>query len=81
MLDMQLEHSSQVRQAGHQRTVELSVPAVAMGDVAHMLADSALGTRLTISGFLAPSRKGSSRLVVHIQEARRMSPDSTPVVV
>ena len=63
------------------RRVELTVPAVALGDVALLLADTPLGAALTIEGFLAPSRKGSSRLVVHIQQANRTYAGGATVVV
>lgn len=81
VFEMLLQHESDVQQAEHQRRVELTVSAVALGDVALLLADTTLGTALSISGFLAPSRKGSSRLVLHIQQASRLHPGSATVVV
>jgi primosomal replication protein N len=44
---------------------------VALGDVALMLGGLAAGTVLSVEGFLAPARKGASRLVLHIQQASR----------
>ncbi len=70
-MEMVLQHESDVQQAGHQRRIELTVNAIALGDMALLLADVALGSPLLITGFLAPSRKGSSRLVLHIQQADR----------
>ena len=56
------------------RRIEMNVSAVALGDIALMLADTALGDPMSIEGFLAPSRKGSSKLVLHIQQADRGVP-------
>lgn len=80
-LEMILEHESEVQEAGHQRRIELTVAAIALGDIALMLADTVLGTPLMIKGFLAPSRKGSSRLVLHIQQADRRLTESGTVIV
>lgn len=80
-LDMVLEHDSQVQQAGHERRIELTVPAVALGDIALLLADITLGAPMLINGFLAPSRKGSSRLILHIQHADRLGAEPSMAVV
>jgi len=80
-IEMLLNHESEVMEAGHPRRVELTVPAVALGDVALLLADTPLGAVLSIEGFLAPSRKGSSRLVVHIQQANRTYAGGATVLV
>ena len=80
-LEMILEHQSEVEQAGHQRRIDLTIPAVALGDIALLLADMALGTPLSIKGFLAPSRKGSSKLILHVQHADRPFTDAGKVVV
>ncbi|WP_397476333.1 primosomal replication protein N [Pusillimonas sp.] len=71
-LEMQLEHESEVQQAGMPRRVSMVVQAVALGDIALLLADTPLGASLEIEGFIAPTRKGSSKLVVHIQQANRV---------
>ena len=80
-LEMILEHNSDVQQAGHQRRIQLNVSAVALGDIALLLADITLGTPMLIKGFLAPSRKGSSKLIVHIQHADRLASETGTVVV
>ena len=69
VVEMTLEHGSDVIEAGRPRRVEMTLPALAMGDLARMLADTPLGTVLRIEGFLAPTRKGSSRLRLHLQQA------------
>lgn len=80
-LEMVLEHDSDVQQAGHQRRIQLNVSALALGDIALLLADITLGTPMLIKGFLAPSRKGSSKLIVHIQQADRLPSETGTVVV
>jgi primosomal replication protein N len=79
-LEMILDHESQVTEAGHPRRIQLQIPAVALGDTALLLADITLGTPLTVNGFLAPSRKGSAKMVLHVQHARRATAVN-PVVV
>jgi primosomal replication protein N len=80
-IEMQLSHQSSVVEAGHERTVMLEVSAIALGDIALLLADTPLGADLTIKGFLASARKGANRLVLHIQQATRVAGGITPVVV
>jgi len=80
VLELVLQHTSEVMQAGHARHIEMAVNATAMGDTALLLADITLGSPLHITGFLAPSRKGSSRLVLHIQQVNRASGSDTVVV-
>lgn len=69
-VEMLLSHESEVIEAGHPRRVELTISAVALGDLAHMLAGIALGTELKVEGFLAPTRKDSVKLKLHMQRAR-----------
>lgn len=80
-LEMVLQHESEVLQAGHQRRIELTIAAIALGDLALLLADITLGTPMLIKGFLAPSRKGSTRLILHIQQVDRQFADPETVVV
>jgi primosomal replication protein N len=70
-LELMLEHESEVQEAGQPRRVTFLAQAVALGDNAHFLADTPLGSRLELEGFLAAARKGSSRLVLHIQKVER----------
>jgi len=75
VLEMKLAHASRVMEAGTPRDIALEMPAVAVGDVALMLADTALNTALLLNGFLAPrhqpkSGRASGKLVLHIQQAR-----------
>lgn len=79
VIEMVLAHESDVREAGQMRRVEMEIPAVALGEMALLLIDTPLGCRLEVEGFLAALRKGSPRLVLHIQQASRlgMSPGSS----
>jgi primosomal replication protein N len=79
-LEMLLGHVSEVVEAGHPRRVELTIAAVALGDAALMLADVQLGTMLRIQGFLAPARKDSVKLKLHVQQASRIQGGADPLV-
>lgn len=74
VIEMQLAHESEVREAGRMRRVEMQISAVALGEMALMLVDTPLGAALSVEGFLAPLRKGSAKLVLHIQHAARQAP-------
>lgn len=80
VLELTLNHESTVQQAtNQQRQVQLDLSVVAMGDMALLLSDLTLGTQLQVSGFLAPIRKNSSKLVLHIQQANRINDQSLVV--
>jgi primosomal replication protein N len=72
VIGMLLEHASDVAEAGHPRRVELTIAAVALGDLARLLTDTPLGAELQIEGFLAPARKGSAKLKLHMRRAGRV---------
>lgn len=80
VLELLLEHMSEVVEAGHPRRVELTIQAVLMGDLALMLADIQLGTSLQVQGFLAPVRQGAVKLKLHVQRATRVSAGADPLV-
>ena len=80
-LELSLEHESEVQEAGQARRVGFHMQAIALGDTAHLLADVPLGTQLEVEGFIAAARKGSSRLVLHIQRAARSYPGSGSAIV
>lgn len=73
VLEMLLGHTSTVTEAGRPRRVELRILAIALGDLALMLASVRLGERLQAQGFLAPVRQGAVKLKLHLQQARRLS--------
>lgn len=62
-----LQHDSTVEQATVPRQLSFEVDAVAMGDTAVLLSSVTVGQFLDIKGFIAPLRKSSSRLILHIQ--------------
>ncbi len=66
-LNLQLEHESEMAEAGSQRTVKVVVKAVAFGTLAERLAKQAIGSVWRYSGFLANSPRGKT-VVFHIQE-------------
>jgi primosomal replication protein N len=68
VLHLTLEHESQVQEAGAPRKVTLELRAVALGDLAQSLAQADNGIRIEATGFLAPQRQGSDRLVLHLQQ-------------
>jgi primosomal replication protein N len=68
VLELMLAHESEVMEGGRSRRVEMAVNAMAIGDLARTLERTALGKRMKIEGFLAATRKGSSRLRLHIQQ-------------
>ena len=80
-VEMLLHHESEVQEAGHMRRVELVLSAVALGDVALLLSDTPLGASLSVKGFMAPIRKGSNKLVLHIQQADRIFAGGASAVV
>ncbi len=68
VLHFLLEHESQVQEAGTSRRITLELPAVALGDLAQSLASADNGASIQATGFLAPQRQGSDRLVLHLQQ-------------
>ncbi len=80
VLEMLLTHQSTVIEAGHQRQVVLTISARAMGDLAHMLASTQLGSALHIEGFLACARKDSVKLKLHMQKVRVETVGQDPLV-
>ena len=62
-----LQHQSTVEQASVPRQLSFDIDAIAMGDTAVLLSSVAEGQFISIQGFIAPLRKSSSRLVLHIQ--------------
>jgi primosomal replication protein N len=66
-IDLQLEHESQVQEAGQPRQVKAGIRAVAFGTLAETLGRQAIGSCWTFSGFLATPRSGK-HAVLHIQQ-------------
>lgn len=66
-LDLRLEHSSQLQEAGHSRQVSLALKAVAIGPLAERLSRQAVGSQWQFIGFLASPRNAKT-VVFHIQD-------------
>jgi primosomal replication protein N len=66
-LDLILEHTSEVPEAGQTRKVQLKLRALAFGSQAETLVKQAIGSVWQFKGFLATPRQGKS-VVLHIQE-------------
>ena len=79
-LEMLLRHESIVTEAGLERRLDMTISAVALGDLARMLASTQPGSALHIEGFMAPVRKDSVKLRLHMQRVRVMDPGSSPPV-
>ena len=65
-LDLNLEHESELSEAGQVRQVKVAVKAVAFGAVAETLGRQAIGSSWNFTGFLATPRNGKHP-VFHIQ--------------
>lgn len=66
-LDLGLQHTSQVIEAGQPRKVSMSLRALALGDITRALAAMPLGQAFDAAGFLTTHRNGRG-LVFHIVE-------------
>jgi primosomal replication protein N len=65
-LDLVLNHQSEQIQIGSQRQVNLSIKALAFGEVARKLLPQTLGTRFVFHGFLTNARQ-VTQIRFHIQ--------------
>lgn len=70
VLDLKLRHRSEQIEAGLPRSIDFEIAAVALGDLADTMDALVPGRRLEVDGFLAPSRKGSRTLTLHITRCR-----------
>ncbi|HLS85847.1 MAG TPA: primosomal replication protein N [Burkholderiales bacterium] len=68
VVDFRLEHESEQDEAGGRRKVTAEIGAVAFDAQARLLATRAMGSEVTVRGFLAAKRKGSKRLVLHVTD-------------
>jgi len=79
VVEMLLDHASDVVEAGQPRHVAFQFSALALGEMALLLADAPLGAQLRLQGFLAAARKGSGKIVLHVQQAQRLFSGSVVV--
>ena len=68
--ELTLEYCSEVLEAGHTRKVEFVLSACAIGQLAMPISQLSLGVMIRVEGFLAPARKSSNKLVLHIQSVQ-----------
>jgi primosomal replication protein N len=68
MIDAVLSHQSTQTEAGHERRVEFEMPARFADIAAEKLSRTALGSTLQVCGFLAPRRRGSRSLLLHVTQ-------------
>jgi len=66
VIDAVLAHESIQHEAGHERQVEFELAVRFAGDQAEHLDRLPLGARILAQGFLAPRRKGSRALRLHV---------------
>lgn len=66
VIDAVLAHQSVQHEAGHDRQVEFDLPVRFAGDQAELVGRLPLGAQIEVQGFLAPRRKGSKSLRLHV---------------
>jgi primosomal replication protein N len=80
-MECRLDHRSIQLEAEVPREVEFEIRALALGRVVAELEQVEPGAELAVRGFLAPTRKGSRTLLLHITGLERLpasDPDRTP---
>jgi primosomal replication protein N len=68
VLELGLACDGVVVEAGAERSLQFEIDAIALGEVAQRLDRIGLGTRLRLTGFLAPRSRRSRRLILHVNE-------------
>jgi len=79
VLECRLDHRSRQLEADTLRDVEFEIKALALGGIVAELERVRPGAELAVQGFLAPSRKGSQTLLLHITAFSRV-PAEQPAV-
>ena len=72
VIDLSLEHESEIQEAGQKRQVKAAVKTVALGSLAERIAQLPLGSLWQFSGLLASPRH-SKNVVFHIQDFQQIS--------
>jgi primosomal replication protein N len=65
VMDLRLEHESDLEEAGQKRQVRAAIRAVAFGATAERIGRQSLGSAWRFTGFLATQR-GGRQLVFHV---------------
>lgn len=68
LIRLQLDHKSELNDAGFMRKLNMHIRATAIGDIAIEIARYKPQAQLHMLGFMAPIKQGSDYLVFHIQE-------------
>jgi primosomal replication protein N len=66
-VDVRLAHASQIEHAGQMRQVSMEIHATALGEVASQLNGLAVGSTVSLVGFLGKQRNGRG-VMLHILE-------------
>lgn len=66
MIEFALGHVSEQEEAHAFRRVECEINAVALGSLAHLMADCSLGSEMTVTGFLAARSLKNRTAVLHV---------------
>jgi primosomal replication protein N len=64
--EARLRHEDSAEEAGAGRQVSFEITVVALGDQVRWLESAALGTPVTVEGFLAAKSRNSRQLVLHM---------------
>lgn len=72
VLECLLGHRSTQLEAEVEREVEFEIKALALGAIVSELENVGPGAELAVHGFLAPTRKGSRTLLLHITRFERI---------
>ena len=68
MVELRISHVSRQMEAGKPRQVECEISAVALAQVAEIVASTPAGTMVKLAGFLAKKSRMSAQLVLHVNQ-------------
>ena len=68
LISLTLQHESTQMEAKLPRTVQATLEAVGLGEVAKQMDSVAIGQVVSVSGFLANRSRRSTRVVLHVNE-------------
>lgn len=74
LLQLQLQHASELIDGGFARKVQCQISAVMMGALAHTALQ--VGESIKLRGFLAQRSAKSTHVVIHIQDVQQLTKDS-----
>jgi primosomal replication protein N len=70
-----LAHRGKTQEAGLARQIEMTLAALAAGEISGRIADLELGEPARFAGFLAPRNRNARSLVFHITELLEIEED------